>query len=159
MGGLGDIPGVGSLGHAGGAVAGLGQADGLGTLSVPPSWADALGAAAPTPVPDAGFAPGGWGRCRRRHPATASRSCRWAGWSGAIPTVRSSELASGTLCFRVRPRLDNAKVANNGAAHLSVCGPEGERVRQAQLDPTALSVLAMLLPADCTFWPCWLACS
>src|SRR5882757_5434051 len=30
---------------------------------------------------------------------------------------------------------------------------------QAQLDPTALSVLAMLLPALCTFCPCWLACS
>ena len=29
---------------------------------------------------------------------------------------------------------------------------------QAQLDPTALSVLAMLLPADWTFEPCWLAC-
>jgi hypothetical protein len=32
-----------------------------------------------------------------------------------------------------------------------VCG-------QAQLDPTALSVLAMLLPADCTFCPWELAC-
>jgi hypothetical protein len=30
---------------------------------------------------------------------------------------------------------------------------------QAQLDPTALSVLAMLLPADWTFWPWELACS
>jgi hypothetical protein len=29
---------------------------------------------------------------------------------------------------------------------------------QAQLDPTALSVLAMLLPADCTFCPWELAC-
>jgi hypothetical protein len=31
--------------------------------------------------------------------------------------------------------------------------------RQAQLPPTAESVLAMLLPAVCTFWPCELACS
>jgi hypothetical protein len=31
--------------------------------------------------------------------------------------------------------------------------------RQAQLDPTALSVLAMLLPADWTFCPWELACS
>ena len=30
---------------------------------------------------------------------------------------------------------------------------------QAQLDPTALSVLAMLLPAAWTFWPWALACS
>ena len=30
---------------------------------------------------------------------------------------------------------------------------------QAQLDPTLLSVLNMLLPAVCTFWPCALACS
>jgi hypothetical protein len=30
---------------------------------------------------------------------------------------------------------------------------------QAQLPPTAESVLAMLLPAVCTFWPWLLACS
>ncbi|WP_219859238.1 hypothetical protein, partial [Mycobacterium intracellulare] len=36
----------------------------------------------------------------------------------------------------------------NGAAHHSVRGPGVETWRQAQLDPTALSVLAMLLPAD-----------
>jgi hypothetical protein len=34
-----------------------------------------------------------------------------------------------------------------------------KEVRQAQLEPTALSVLAMLLPALCTFWPWELACS
>jgi hypothetical protein len=32
-------------------------------------------------------------------------------------------------------------------------------VCQAQLEPTAESVLLMLLPADCTFWPWELACS
>ena len=31
--------------------------------------------------------------------------------------------------------------------------------RQAQLEPTAESVLDMLLPAVCTFWPWLLACS
>ena len=34
-----------------------------------------------------------------------------------------------------------------------------DRERQAQLPPTAESVLAMLLPAVCTFWPWLLACS
>jgi PPE-repeat protein len=63
MGSLGDGSGLGSLGHplGGGAVAGLGQADALGTLSVPPGWSDALGAVAPTPVPEANAVPGGWG--------------------------------------------------------------------------------------------------
>jgi PPE-repeat protein len=61
LGGLGDMNGLGSLGHPGGAVAGLGQADALGTLSVPPSWSDALGVAAPTPIPETNPVPGGWG--------------------------------------------------------------------------------------------------
>lgn len=37
--------------------------------------------------------------------------------------------------------------------------PAPVAVSQAQLDPTALSVLDMLLPAVCTFWPWALACS
>jgi PPE-repeat protein len=45
-----------------GAAAGLGQAHSLGTLSVPPSWADALSVPAPAPVLDANVMPGGgWG--------------------------------------------------------------------------------------------------
>jgi PPE-repeat protein len=44
-----------------GASAGLGQANSLGTLSVPPSWADALSVPAPAPVLDANVMPGGWG--------------------------------------------------------------------------------------------------
>jgi PPE-repeat protein len=55
-GGLGSLPGV-----DGGASAGLGQAASLGTLSVPPSWADALSVATPAPVLDANVMPGGWG--------------------------------------------------------------------------------------------------
>ncbi|SPM41170.1 hypothetical protein MNAB215_3374 [Mycobacterium numidiamassiliense] len=47
-----------------GAAAGVGQADTLGTLSVPPSWADALGLVAPEPVLDANVMPGGWGAMR-----------------------------------------------------------------------------------------------
>jgi hypothetical protein len=63
-----DASGLGSMGLAhpfsgfdDGAVAGLGQADALGTLSVPPSWADALSVIAPEPVLDANVMPGGWG--------------------------------------------------------------------------------------------------
>ena len=69
LGGLGGIPGLGALGGLpgplagldGGAAAGLGQAASLGTLSVPPSWADALSVAAPAPILDANVMPGGWG--------------------------------------------------------------------------------------------------
>jgi hypothetical protein len=51
----------GALGVDGEAVAGVGQADALGTLSVPPSWADALGMVEQPPVLDANVMPGGWG--------------------------------------------------------------------------------------------------
>jgi PPE-repeat protein len=65
LGGLGAISGVGSLGPwAGldtGASASFGDATSLGTLSVPPSWADALSMAEPEPVLDANVMPGGWG--------------------------------------------------------------------------------------------------
>jgi len=54
-------PGDGALGVDTEAVAGVGQADGLGALSVPPSWADALGMVEQTPVLDANVMPGGWG--------------------------------------------------------------------------------------------------
>ncbi len=46
-----------------------------------------------------------------------------------------------------------------GRAHWHWVPVRRREPNQAQLDPTALSVLAMLLPADCTFEPCWLACS
>lgn len=60
--GLGALAGLGSLGPVGalgeGASASFGQAASLGTLSVPPSWADALSVAAPAPVLDANVMPG-----------------------------------------------------------------------------------------------------
>jgi PPE-repeat protein len=72
--GNGVAPGLGSLGSMGhlaslgpmagldsGASASFGDATALGTLSVPPSWADALSVAAPEPVLDANVMPGGWG--------------------------------------------------------------------------------------------------
>jgi hypothetical protein len=66
--GLGSLGAVGDLGSLGpwagldtGASASFGDATSLGTLSVPPSWADALSVAAPEPVLDANVMPGGWG--------------------------------------------------------------------------------------------------
>jgi PPE-repeat protein len=63
--GLGGVPGLGALGGLGGldggAAAGLGQAASLGTLSVPPSWADAVSMTTPIPLMDANAMPGGWG--------------------------------------------------------------------------------------------------
>ena len=58
-------PGFGALGSLpgmdGGAAAGLGQAASLGTLSVPPSWADAVSNVTPLPALDANVMPGGYG--------------------------------------------------------------------------------------------------
>lgn len=61
--GLGPVAGLGQ-----GASASVGQAAALGTLSVPPSWADAVSAVTPLPALDANAMPGGWGAA----PAAAS---------------------------------------------------------------------------------------
>ena len=53
---LGDLGGLNP-----GAAAGLGQANSLGTLSVPPSWADAVSNVTPLPALDANAMPGGYG--------------------------------------------------------------------------------------------------
>ncbi|ORW70443.1 PPE family protein [Mycobacterium saskatchewanense] len=61
---LGDLGGLGALGPAGlgeGASAGVGQAASLGTLSVPPTWAEAVSSVTPLPAMDANTMPGGWG--------------------------------------------------------------------------------------------------
>ncbi|OBK53586.1 PPE family protein [Mycobacterium sp. 1081908.1] len=50
-----DAFGFGSDGAA------LGRAGSLGTLSVPPSWADAVSSVTPLPALDANVMPGGWG--------------------------------------------------------------------------------------------------
>ena len=57
----GNLP-LGNLGGVDqGAAAGLGQANSLGTLSVPPSWADAVSNVTPLPALDANVMPGGYG--------------------------------------------------------------------------------------------------
>jgi PPE-repeat protein len=57
--GLGSMAPAAGLGS--GASASLGQAASLGTLSVPPSWADAVSSVTPLPALDANAMPGGWG--------------------------------------------------------------------------------------------------
>jgi PPE-repeat protein len=57
--GLGSISLAAGLGS--GASASLGQAASLGTLLVPPSWADAVSSVTPLPALDANAMPGGWG--------------------------------------------------------------------------------------------------
>jgi PPE-repeat protein len=66
--GLGSLGAVGDLGSLGpmaglgsGASASFGQATALGTLSVPPSWANALSVAAPEPASGGNVMPVGWG--------------------------------------------------------------------------------------------------
>lgn len=66
IGGLGEVGGLGTLGPIGGlgegASAGVGQAASLGTLSVPPTWADTVSSVTPLPAAlDAGATPAGWG--------------------------------------------------------------------------------------------------
>ncbi|UXA05831.1 PPE family protein [Mycobacterium sp. SMC-2] len=64
--GLGNIGSLGGLGE--GASASLGQGASLGTLSVPPGWANA--ASSLTPLPAAHAMPGGWGATPTPSPAT-----------------------------------------------------------------------------------------
>ncbi len=69
MGGLGTLGPIGGLGE--GASAGVGQAASLGTLSVPPSWADTVSSVTPLPAAlDANVMPGGWGAAPTPSPAT-----------------------------------------------------------------------------------------
>lgn len=75
MTGLGNLGGLGGLGPVGGlgqsASAGLGQGASLGTLSVPPTWADTVSSVTPLPAAlDAKGVPGGWGAAPS--PATAT---------------------------------------------------------------------------------------
>jgi hypothetical protein len=62
------------------------------------------------------------------------------------------------MCYYLpeRQRLPHALVSRAcGFVDRELCGAW----RQAQLEPTAESVLLMLLPAVWTFWPWELACS
>jgi PPE-repeat protein len=63
--GVGDLGALGTLGPVGGlgegASASVGQAASLGTLAVPPSWAETVSSVTPLPTLDANGAPVGWG--------------------------------------------------------------------------------------------------
>jgi hypothetical protein len=63
-------------------------------------------------------------------------------------------LMSGT------PQVSECRAHRDAIAHpTQSCAGRTRKRCQAQLEPTALSVLAMLLPAVCTFCPWALACS
>ncbi|OBI48248.1 PPE family protein [Mycobacterium sp. E787] len=81
LGGVGGLGPVGGLG--GGASASVGQAASLGTLSVPPAWADTVSAVTPLPALDANAAPGGWGAA-----------------PGSTPTAGISKLPLGGMVGR-----------------------------------------------------------
>ncbi len=61
---------MGGLGQ--GASASVGQAASLGTLSVPPSWAETVSSVTPLPAVDANVMPGGWGAAPTPSPATGA---------------------------------------------------------------------------------------
>jgi len=103
MGGLGEMGGLGTMGPVeglgAGASANVGQAASLGTLSVPPSWAETVSSVTPLPAAldaNANAMPGGWG-------TTPSASTTPAGISklplGAM-VGRESEGAVHRIGFR-----------------------------------------------------------
>jgi hypothetical protein len=68
----------------------------------------------------------------------------------------AGERGQGAIC---EPALRDLIVNSGATARDHRMSPGSSRCRQAQLEPTALSVLAMLLPAVCTLAPWALACS
>ncbi len=93
FGGLGGVGPVGGLGE--GASAGVGQAASLGTLSVPPAWADTVSAVTPLPALDANAAPGGWGAAPGSAPTAGISKLPLGGMVG-----RESEGAVQRIGFR-----------------------------------------------------------
>ncbi|MGO9383318.1 MAG: PPE family protein [Mycobacterium sp.] len=97
--GAGDLGGLGSLGPVGGlgegASAGVGHAASLGTLSVPPSWAEAVSSVTPLPTLDANVMPGGWGAAPSPTTATGISKLPLGGMVG-----RESDGAVQRIGFR-----------------------------------------------------------
>jgi hypothetical protein len=58
-----------------------------------------------------------------------------------------------------RSKAGDQKRKDRGRTPIRCAAPALTKRCQAQLEPTALSVVDMLLPAVCTFWPWELACS
>jgi hypothetical protein len=71
--------------------------------------------------------------------------------------VCGRRITHGGNTFGRRQRNSVLESRTHRAYRCPVCSDEEKR--QAQLEPTAESVLFMLLPAVCTFWPWLLACS
>ncbi|WP_066915238.1 PPE family protein [Mycobacterium interjectum] len=97
--GLGELGGLGGLFPAGGlgegAAASVGQAPSLGTLSVPPAWADAVSSVTPLPALDANAMPGGWGAAPASAPTAGVSKLPLGGMVG-----RESEGAVQRIGFR-----------------------------------------------------------
>ncbi|SPM31035.1 PPE family protein [Mycobacterium terramassiliense] len=91
--GLGGLGPVGGLGAA--ASASVGQAPSLGTLSVPPTWADAVSSVTPLPALDANAMPGGWGASPASAPTAGISKLPLGGMVG-----RESEGAVQRIGFR-----------------------------------------------------------
>ncbi|OBI20336.1 hypothetical protein A5712_17880 [Mycobacterium sp. E2327] len=90
LGGLGPLGGLGA-----GASASVGQAPSLGTLSVPPTWADAVSSVTPLPALDANAMPGGWGAVPASAPTAGVSKLPLGGMVG-----RESEGAVQRIGFR-----------------------------------------------------------
>ena len=98
--------------------------------------------------------PGGDNWRRRLQAAIGGHG--WARVRGRNATNRVPRLADSAFAGSwVRP----VSGTQRKAPHTARCAGPSVVWRQAQLDPTALSVLAMLLPAACTCCPWELACS
>jgi PPE-repeat protein len=95
----GAVSGLGNLGPLGGLGAGasasVGQAPSLGTLSVPPTWADAVSSVTPLPALDANAMPGGWGAAPASSPTAGISKLPLGGMVG-----RESEGAVQRIGFR-----------------------------------------------------------
>ena len=117
FGALGSLPGM-----DGGAAAGLGQAASLGTLSVPPSWADAVSNVTPLPALDANVMPGGYGAtplagtgsvCQAAVGCHGRARIRRRGAANWVPPIADSAFADG----RIAPE-------KSGPHTQGVCGPQ-----------------------------------
>ncbi|OBF57394.1 hypothetical protein A5787_25460 [Mycobacterium sp. 852002-50816_SCH5313054-b] len=91
--GLGGLGPLGGLGAA--ASASVGQAPSLGTLSVPPTWADAVSSVTPLPALDANAMPGGWGAAPASAPTAGISKLPLGGMVG-----RESEGSVQRIGFR-----------------------------------------------------------
>jgi hypothetical protein len=134
-----------------GAEADFGQADAVGYLSVPPSWADSLAMAPPDPG-DVMTWPST--RCGIKPAPGVSPSRRWGAWSAARSTVASSRL--GTAAHRLsvhrwRGKTKNKRAAQKRADHTNRGAAHHFGVRPLYL---LYAVRPSWSRRRCPCWPC-----